>query len=104
MALKIRLRQQGRRNQYTYRVVVTDSRSPRDGKYIEMIGHYDPYVEGNKSIVLKEDRIDYWISKGAQPTEKMEKLIKRGAPGAMKNLRTSRAKAQLRKRKKKPAK
>lgn len=82
--LKIRLRQQGRRNQKTYRLVVMDARTPRDGKYLEMVGVYDPHQNGEKEITVQEDRIAYWLGKGAQLSEKAESLVKRAAPGALK--------------------
>lgn len=82
--LKIRLRQQGRRNQKTYRLVVMDSRTPRDGKYLEMVGSYDPHTDGEKELSVQEDRIAYWLEKGAQLSEKAAALIKRAAPGALK--------------------
>lgn len=87
MALKIRLRQQGKTNHLTYRLVVTDSRSPRDGKYLEMVGHYDPHVEGNSDITVFEDRVQYWIDQGAVMTEKAESLVARSAPGVTKSIR-----------------
>ena len=72
----IRLRREGTTNRPYYRVVVADSRSPRDGKFIEMIGNYDPKKEGENSR-LDIDRADYWISKGAQPSETVRSLIKK---------------------------
>lgn len=87
MALKIRLRQMGRTNRLMYRLVVADSRSPRDGKYLEMVGHYNPHIEGNDNISVIEDRIQYWVDQGAVLTEKAENLVARGAPGVMKLLR-----------------
>lgn len=100
MVLKIRLRQQGRTNRLTYRLVVTDSRSPRDGKYVENLGHYDPHAAGEKDGAVKEDRIAHWLELGAQPTDKARAFIARKAPGALKVLR-ERAEAKA---KKKPAK
>ncbi len=58
--LKIRLRQQGRKNRQTYRLVVTDIRNPRDGKYLEMIGWYNPFSNTNDSQ-LNIERINYWV-------------------------------------------
>ncbi|MEM7174916.1 MAG: 30S ribosomal protein S16 [Chlamydiota bacterium] len=87
MALKIRLRQQGRRNRLTYRLVVVDSRSPRDGKYVEKLGYYDPHLKGNRDAHLFEDRIQFWLDRGAIFTEKAENIVKRLAPGVMKNMR-----------------
>lgn len=83
MALKIRLRQQGRKNQLTYRLVITDAKTPRDGKYIESVGWYDPHRKGeDKDSELSVERIDYWLKQGAQPSEKAMSLIKRKAPEA----------------------
>lgn len=81
MALRIRMRQQGRNNRAFYRIVVTDSRSPRDGKYIEMVGWYNPVEqEIEKNLLLKADRIQHWLGLGAQLTGNVGALIARGAP------------------------
>ncbi len=84
MALKIRLRQQGKRNRLTYRLVVVDSKMPRDGKYVEMVGHYDPHVDNNQDIRVFEDRIQFWLDRGAELTEKAHALVKRSAPEVIK--------------------
>src|SRR6202163_2805232 len=76
MAVSIRLRREGALNRPYYKVVVTDSRSPRDGKFIEIVGTYDPKKAGQNST-LKLDRIEYWISKGAQPSDTVRSLIKK---------------------------
>src|ERR1051325_1422143 len=76
MAVAIRLRREGALNRPYYKVVVADSRSPRDGKFIEIIGTYDPKKTGHNST-LKLDRIDHWISKGAQPSDTVRSLIKK---------------------------
>jgi small subunit ribosomal protein S16 len=84
MALKIRLRQQGRTNRTCYRLVVTNSRSPRDGKYVEALGWYNPVeTEADKILNLKSDRIQYWLDLGAQPTDKAQCLIRQMAPEVM---------------------
>jgi small subunit ribosomal protein S16 len=81
MALKIRLRQQGRTNLSVYRLVVTDSRTPRDGKYLEMLGWYNPVeAEEDKKISVKEDRVQHWLDQGAQLTDNAEALLKKTAP------------------------
>lgn len=77
MALKIRLRQQGRRNRQVYRLVVTDVRTRRDGKYIEMLGWYDPNMSQEANGAVKADRIRHWLSVGAQLTENAESFVKR---------------------------
>ena len=73
--VRIRLRRVGSRNQASYRVVVADRESPRDGKFLENVGHYNPRTEPS-TIVLKDDRVFYWLSVGAQPSEAVEGLFK----------------------------
>src|SRR5205823_1280918 len=76
MAVAIRLRRQSALNRPYFKVVVTDTRSPRDGKFIEIVGTYDPKKVGQNST-LKLDRIEHWISKGAQPSDTVRSLIKK---------------------------
>lgn len=76
MAVSIRLRREGAKNRPYYRVVVADSRSPRDGKFIEVIGTYDPKMPGHNSS-LNVERAEYWITKGAQPSDTVRSLIKK---------------------------
>lgn len=76
MAVSIRLRREGAKNRPYYKVVVADKRSPRDGKFIEIIGTYDPKKPGRNST-LEIDRVEYWISKGAQPSDTVRSLIKK---------------------------
>ena len=76
MAVSIRLRREGALNRPYYKVVVADSRSPRDGKFIEIIGTYDPKKPGHNSM-LKIDRAEYWIARGAQPSDTVRSLIKK---------------------------
>jgi small subunit ribosomal protein S16 len=76
MAVSIRLRREGAKNRPYYKVVVADSRSPRDGKFIEIIGTYDPKKPGHNST-LKLDRAEYWIRKGAQASDTVRSLIKK---------------------------
>ena len=73
--VKLRLMRMGKTKQPTYRIVAADSRSPRDGRFIEIVGHYDPRANPGK-VVLKSDRVSYWISKGAQPSDTVKSLIK----------------------------
>lgn len=85
MAVKIRLRQQGRTNRPFYRVVLTDSRNPRDGRYVETLGWYNPLeVEAEKSHYLKSDRIQYWVDQGAIMSENVEALVARTHPTIVK--------------------
>ena len=76
MSVSIRLRREGAKNRPYYKVVVADSRSPRDGKFIEVIGMYDPKKAGHNSS-LNVERAEYWISKGAQPSDTVRSLIKK---------------------------
>jgi small subunit ribosomal protein S16 len=71
----IRLRRTGKTKQPSYRVVVADKRSPRDGKFIEIIGHYNP-VRQPKELVIQADRARYWLGVGAQPSEVVVRLLK----------------------------
>jgi small subunit ribosomal protein S16 len=96
MALKIRLRQQGRANRQTYRLVVTDIRNPRDGKYLEMIGWYNPYSATVDSVVNTE-RVNFWVAQGAQITPSAQALISRIAPDVMKEIRAKEHATRLKK-------
>jgi small subunit ribosomal protein S16 len=73
--VKIRLRRTGKKKQPSYRVVVTDSRSPRDGRFVESIGFYNPRTEP-PTVQIKEDRALYWLSQGAQPTDAVARLLR----------------------------
>jgi len=76
MSVSIRLRREGSLNNPFYKVVVADQRSPRDGKFIEIVGNYDPKKPGdNANIAL--DRIQYWIERGAQPSDTVRSLVKK---------------------------
>lgn len=72
--LKIRLRRTGLKKQPSYRIVVADSRSPRDGRFLEIVGHYNPRTEP-PSFDLDIERIRYWLSQGAQPTDTVARLL-----------------------------
>ena len=74
--VKIRLRRMGAKKAPYYRIVVADSRSPRDGRFIEEVGLYDPMADGQK-LSVKMDRVQYWISNGAQPTDTVRGLLKK---------------------------
>jgi small subunit ribosomal protein S16 len=76
MALKIRLSRIGTKNQPHFRVVVAEARSRRDGAPVEQLGAYNPRAKGDP-LTVKLDRIDYWLSKGAQPTDTVRTLLKR---------------------------
>lgn len=75
--VKIRLSQVGKRNDRRFRIVVADARKKRDGKTIEVIGFYNPEIKP-ETIKIKRKRLDYWLSQGAQPTEKVKKLMGEG--------------------------
>ena len=78
MTVRIRMKKMGRRHRPFFRICAMDVRSPRDGKVIEELGHYDPMVkETDARAVLNGERIDYWLSVGAQPSDKVKVLIKK---------------------------
>ena len=80
MAVSLRLKRMGRRHRPFYRVTAVDKRKPRDGRVIEELGYYDPlHADESKQISLKIERIEYWISVGAQPSDTVRGLIKRSA-------------------------
>jgi small subunit ribosomal protein S16 len=72
----IRLRRAGSKKRPYFRIVVTDSRAPRDSSFVEILGHYTPRTKP-ALVDIKQDRVDYWISKGAQPSDSVRTLIAR---------------------------
>src|SRR5207248_4531268 len=78
MAVRIRMKRIGAKNTPVFRIVVADNRSPRDGKFIEEIGTYQPLKKGD-NFTLNLDRAKYWISKGAQPSDTVASFIKKPA-------------------------
>lgn len=75
MAVSIRLRRMGSTRRPSYRVVVADSRSPRDGRFIEILGHYNP-LTSPPTVKIDREKVQSWISKGAQASNTVKKLIK----------------------------
>ena len=75
MAVKIRLRRMGQKKAPFYRIIVADSRSPRDGKFIDEIGTYDPNLEPS-AVSINEEAAKKWLANGVQPTEVVAKLVK----------------------------
>lgn len=96
MALKIRLRQQGCNNRQTFRVVVTDIRSKRDGKYVEKLGWYLPYLAENNCSIDGE-RLAYWLSQGATMSDQVEALAKLAAPSVVKEYKEKKAQVKAKK-------
>ena len=74
MAVKLRLMRMGKKKQPTYRIVAADARSPRDGRFIEIVGTYDPRHDPSR-IEVDNDRAVHWLRHGAQPTERVQKLL-----------------------------
>jgi len=81
MAVKIRMTRTGGNREISFRVIATDSRSPRDGKYLEYLGWYDPKRKG-ENYKLKMDRIEYWKKNGAQLSETVRSLVRKASRGA----------------------
>ena len=78
MAVKIRLRRMGAKKAPFYRIVVADSRYPRDGRFIEEVGYYDPMTEP-ATIKLDNEKVEKWLANGAQPTETVKSIINKSA-------------------------
>jgi small subunit ribosomal protein S16 len=81
MAVKIRMRRVGAKNAPVFRIVVADSRSPRDGKFIEQLGTYQPLKKGH-NFTMDLERAKYWLSKGAQPSDTVASFIKKATKAA----------------------
>ena len=81
MAVRIRLTRRGAKKKPFYRIVVADSEAPRDGRFIEVVGTYDPRKSPNE-ITMKMDKVEYWLAKGALPTAVVANLIKRSSSQA----------------------
>jgi small subunit ribosomal protein S16 len=75
LAVRIRLTRVGTRNDPVWRVVAADKRSPRDGRFIEVLGHYNPQTDPS-TIELKEDRVRSWLARGAEPSATVKQLLK----------------------------
>jgi small subunit ribosomal protein S16 len=81
MAVRVRLTRVGSKKNPIWRVVVADQRSPRDGRFIETIGHYNPQTNPS-TITLDEERLQHWLDRGAQPSGQVKQLVKAHAKGA----------------------
>ncbi len=79
MAVKIRLARHGAKKRPFYRIVVADSECPRDGRFLEIVGTYNPLVASDQ-VMLKEDRVKYWLGAGAKPSDTVRSLLKRQQP------------------------
>jgi small subunit ribosomal protein S16 len=80
MSVRVRLTRVGSKKNPIWRVVVADQRSPRDGRFIETIGHYNPQTEPS-TIVIDEERFQHWVSRGAQPSNQVKQLVKAHSKG-----------------------
>jgi small subunit ribosomal protein S16 len=89
MAVKLRLTRIGKKKQPQYRIVAADARSPRDGRFIEILGHYDPRQDPS-ALTVDNDKAVKWLSQGAQPTERVAKLLQ--VSGAMDEFKASQGK------------
>jgi len=92
MAVKIRLRRTGRKKQPLYRIVVADSQSPRDGRFIEILGQYAPR-QGEQALNLDPARVNYWLDNGAQPTDTVRSLLRKA--GVLKSRHEARLASKL---------
>ncbi len=101
MALVIRMRQQGANSRQRFRLVVTQKRNPRDGKYIEMIGWYNPFGKTDENYFIDVPRVQYWLDNGAQISDRVKSLVNRFAPEVVKALVAKKVAKVAKKRKKK---
>jgi small subunit ribosomal protein S16 len=105
MALIIRMRQQGANSRQQFRVVLTCVRAPRDGKYMEKLGWYNPFAEEGKNYQLDVPRIQYWLDQGAMISDRVKSLVKRTAPEVVQALTArkvgKREKARIKRKQKK---
>ncbi|MGH7149690.1 MAG: 30S ribosomal protein S16 [Planctomycetota bacterium] len=104
MAVRIRFKMVGRKNRPSFRLVACDVRAPRDGRTLELLGHYDPLIEDEqKRLVLDEERVRFWIGRGARPTESAREFLRRRgilfpAPAREKRRRAERKRGRSRSR------
>jgi small subunit ribosomal protein S16 len=91
--VRIRLRRVGRKKQPVYRIVVADSKSPRDGRFIEIVGQYAPRATDDKAVTLQQDRITHWLDVGAQPSDTVRSILRRA--GMLKARHEGRVAAKL---------
>ena len=103
MAVKLRLKRMGAKQKPFYRIVASDSRSPRDGRFIETVGTYDP-VKKDNNISVNEERVNYWLTNGAQPTDTVKSILsKSGVWANYKNSKVKKAEKTTKKSTKKEA-
>lgn len=100
MSLKIRLARHGAKKRPFYHIVVADARAPRDGRFIEKLGRYNPMLPADhlERIVLNEDRIKYWLGVGAQPTDRVERFLGKAGIRPAKAIVVSSIKSQPKKK------
>ncbi len=98
MALVIRLRKQGRTNRQCFRLVAIDSRTSRDGKYVDKLGWYDPKSGTGKNLVIDAEKVKHWLDLGAKLSERAESLLAKSAPEVLKMLKARQKKKSEKKR------
>ena len=86
MAVKLRLRRMGKKNQPIYKIVAADARSPRDGKFLEAVGIYNPLTKPH-TVDIKEERVNYWLDHGAQPTDTVNSLLRQKGINLLRDLK-----------------
>ena len=96
MAVKLRLRRMGSKQRPFYRIVVADSRSPRDGRFIEVVGTYNP-IDKKNEVTLDEEKVMTWLTKGAQPTDTVKSILAKS--GVIAKLKASKVKKTVKKEK-----
>ena len=77
MSVRIRLAKTGKTHQISYRIVAQDSKAKRDGRFLEILGHFQPYIKGSANLKIHRQKIDLWLEKGAKPTKAVSKLLQK---------------------------
>ncbi len=104
MALIIRMRKQGANRRQTFRLVVTDVRNPRDGKYLEKLGWYNPSVSNEKNLLIDVPRLQFWIDNGAMVSDRVKSLVERFAPEVVQQMSAKKVAKVAKKREKRKQK
>lgn len=76
MSVRIRLAKTGKTHQVSYRIVAQDARAKRDGRFLEILGYFQPYIKSSANLKVDEKKVNFWLAKGAKPTEAVAKLIR----------------------------
>ena len=77
MSVRIRLAKTGKTHQVSYRIVAQDARAKRDGRFLEILGYFQPYIKSSANLKINEEKVNFWLAKGAKPTQAVSKLLQK---------------------------